>query len=219
MQLYLDGRCDEAARRFAVLSADHPEVAGLASKAASCVETPAPSRRGFLLLPSIGVQFPVHAVGWISTGFRFGILAGGHLSERTSLGFEPAVATWSTDYCGGRDFCVDLHRSVELDGSMVLLRHAGWSRGQIVFGPKLGWTFILRHNPEERTFPYVVGVQMGAKAGAFLDVTRALALGAVVDLAYVRAIGDWTSTCYSDEPDCKDMWNTFVGSVSLAALF
>jgi hypothetical protein len=114
---------------------------------------------------------------------------------------------------------LDVHRAVQLDASLVLLRHVDWSHGQFVMGPKLGWTFVLRHNPEERTFPYITGVKLGTKVGIFLAVTPSMTVGSVLDLDYLRAAGDWTSTCFYGEPDCRDMWNTFVGSVALAMLF
>ncbi len=175
-------------------------------------------RRGFLLLPYVGLQFPVHAIGWIASGVRFGTLLGGHLSKNLSLAGEPAISLWSFSFCQDQTYCIDVHRAVQLDASAALLRHVAWPRTELVFGPKAGWAVVLRHNPREITYPYVNGPQLGARMGLFLVVTHFLAVGVVVDLSYIRAYSKSKNRCFSAEPDCNDAVNTVLGSLTLAVL-
>jgi hypothetical protein len=177
-------------------------------------------RRGFLFAPYAGVQFGVAGPAWMSYAFRSGALLGGHLSRDFSLAAEPAVATWGFLGCdSSHSTCVEPHHAVQLDAAAVLLRHVSRSRFELVFGPKLGWSVVLRNNYAERTYLFVNGPQIGAKLGLFESGASWIALGVVVDLAYTRSYKS-SSRCFgAGDADCNDTKNTAFGALSAAFLF
>jgi hypothetical protein len=191
------------------------EMEGLRDPAAAALPS---VERGFLLVPYAGWQFPVNGPGWFAPAFRFGTLIGGHLSRSTSLSGEPAFATWSFAGCGS---CGEPHHAAQLDASATLLRHVSWSRTELVFGPKLGWSIVLRNNFDEHTFMFVNGPQVGAKMGVFVALSRWAALGVAIDLAYTRSRAS-DSRCFETngvgELDCNNTKNTAFGALSAALL-
>jgi hypothetical protein len=202
-----------------------PETAPKAAPTSEVTPPPAraadarpPFRRGFLLLPHAGLQFPVHAVGWFASGLRVGVLLGGHLGKNLSLAGEPALSIWSFSFCQGQPDCLYAHRAVQLELSASLLRHVAWPRAEVVLGPRAGWALVLRHNPREVTYPYVDGPLFGARAGGFLALTGVLTVGVVIDLAYIRAAATSENGCFYGEPDCNEATNTVLGSLTFAAL-
>jgi hypothetical protein len=102
---------------------------------------------------------------------------------------------------------------------VTLLGHVRGARADFIFGPKLGWSIVLRDSAYAgRTYPFVNGLQMAAKMGVFLPRANRLAVGLVLDLAYIRAVRRQSYLCFSGEPDCSDTQNTALGSVTLALL-
>jgi hypothetical protein len=186
-------------------------------------------RRGFLALPYAGWQFPIHAVSWVSSAVRVGVILGGHLSENLSLGGELAFATWEFRPWN------DDHRASQFDVNAALLRHVGWSWGEFMIGPKLGWSAVLRRDDSEDAKAFINGLQIGGKIGLLITVSDSVALGVVVDLAYIRSVTDFSSasclwdydrsrSSYSDEQyvheeGCNETANTVLGSLAGALLF
>jgi len=177
---------------------------------------------GFLLVPYFGLQFPVQAAGWISSGLRVGALIGGHLSRRISLSAEPAFATWTFTGCDASHFNCSLtmtHRAAEFDLGVTLLGHVRRSKVEIVFGPRIGWSIVLRENFYGRTYPYVDGPQFAAKVGVFGTSSPKVAVGLMLDLAYTRSL-PFSSSCLSGEGGaCSATKNTFGGALTGALLF
>jgi hypothetical protein len=199
-------------------------IAGDVDASAPCRDT-APEavpalRRGFLFAPAAGVQFAVHGPAWISYAFRSSALLGGHLTKDLSLSAEPAVATWAFSGCDGSQYsCGEPHHAVQLEAGAVLLRHVSRARFELVFGPKLGWSVILRNNYAERTYMFVNGPEVGAKVGLFGVGASWIGLGVVADLTYTRSYKS-SSRCFgTGELDCNDTKNTAVGALSAALLF
>jgi hypothetical protein len=194
------------------------EMEGLRDPTAYRAATVPSFERGFLLVPYAGWQFPVNGPGWFASAFRFGTLIGGHLSRNIFLGGEPAFATWSFAGCGS---CGEPHHAAQLDASATLLGHVSWSRTELVFGPKLGWSIVLRNNFDEHTFMFVNGPQIGTKMGVFVALSRWVALGVAIDLAYTRS-RESDSRCFETngvgELDCNNTKNTAFGALSAALL-
>jgi hypothetical protein len=207
---------------------DRPD--GAADALAADADALPPFRRGLLVLPFVGLQIPLDAASWISTGYRFGSLLGGHLSENISLGAELAFATWTWDtpaYDGWDIPGVTLtHRAGQVDVGAVLLRHAGLSWGEVIFGPRLGGAMIFRRDLEGSLRTFVNGWQAGMKLGVLMALSRSLALGAAVDFSYVLNPIETEANCFAyetgstpDSPRCPDTRNTFLGSLTAAMLF
>jgi hypothetical protein len=175
-------------------------------------------RRGFLFLPYAGTQFPIHGPDWISYSFRTGALLGGHLTKNFSLSGEPAVATWAFCNSSGNS-CAFPHHAVELDAAAVLLRHVYGPRAHFFFGPKLGWSVVLRNNYAERTYMFVNGPQLGAKMGVFETSSNWISLGLVADVAYTRSYKSSSRCLGADDVDCNDTKNTAFVALSAALLF
>jgi hypothetical protein len=185
-------------------------------------------RRGFLALPYAGWQFPMSAAYWISSGFRVGSLLGGHLSKSLSLSGEIAFATWTwdrpatwNDPGGG-----DSHRAAQVDLGISLLRHVGWSWGEIIFGPRFGGAMIFRHDAQEDNRIFVNGFQAGLKIGLLKALSDSQALGLVADFSYTINPVETEADCFfyesassPGEPNCTKTRNTFLGSLAAAMLF
>jgi hypothetical protein len=185
-------------------------------------------RRGFLALPYAGWQFPMSAAYWISSGFRFGSLLGGHLSKNLSLSGEIAFATWTwdrpatwNDPGGGEG-----HRAAQVDLGISLLRHVGWSWGEIIFGPRFGGAMIFRHDAQEDNRIFVNGFQAGLKIGLLKALSDSQALGLVADFSYTINPVETEADCFfyesassPGEPNCTKTRNTFLGSLAAAMLF
>jgi hypothetical protein len=176
-------------------------------------EAPFAFRRGFLVLPYVGLQFPVDAASWISTAYRFGSLLGGHLSENISLGAELAFATWS--------WHMSDNRAGQVDIGATLLRHVDGSLGEFVVGPKLGRTLILRNDAKDDPRIFVNGWNMGVKLGLLLATPGSMAVGVVADLSYIINPVETDATCSYDEgSDCtRATRTTLLGSLAMAMLF
>lgn len=170
-------------------------------------------RRGFLLVPYGGWQFPLRGPDWMKSAFRFGSLIGGHLSRNFSLSGEPAFSTWS--FLGN-------HHAAQIDASITLLGHISGSRTEFVVGPRLGWSMVLRNNFDEHTYPFVNGVQYGGKAALFMAMSDQSGLGIVLDVAFTRSY-ESDSRCFESngvgELDCNQTNNTAFGALSGALLF
>jgi hypothetical protein len=191
-----------------------PADAGESVDTAACDRDLSPSfRRGFLVLTYAGWQFPVEAAAWITNGYRFGGLLGGHLSEHLSLSADLGFATWTWNR--------NNHRAGQFDVGATLLLHAGGPRAEIIVGPKLGKALIFRNDYNENTHVYVNGWQMGVKAGVLLALSGAMALGIVADLSYTINPVELDASCfYNESSDCtRDTRHTVLGSLAAAVLF
>jgi hypothetical protein len=171
-------------------------------------------RRGVLVLPYAGWQFPVQGPAWMMmSSFRFGTLVGGRLSRNVSLSFETAFSSWT--FLGN-------HHTAQFDNGATLLYHVSGSRTELIFGPKLAWSVVLRNNFDERTYPFVNGVQIGAKLGLFVALHEGVALGMMLDLANTRSSTE-DSRCFESngigELDCNQTDSTAFAAVSGGIFF
>jgi hypothetical protein len=170
-------------------------------------------RRGVLVLPYAGWQFPVQGPAWMMhSSFRFGMLVGGRLSGNVSLSFEPAFSSWA----------FGTHHTAQFDNGATLLYHVSGSRTELFFGPKLAWSVVLRNNFDEHTYAYVNGIQIGAKAGLFVALHEGVALGFMLNLANTQS-NTSDSSCFgsngSGEVDCNQTDSTALAAVSGGIFF
>jgi hypothetical protein len=194
----------------------------------SSLPAPRSFERGLLLLPYVGLQFPIAAIGWISSGFRLGTLIGGHLSEKVSLSTELAFATWTWDVRTSWDAGAPMEsrRAGQVDIGTTMLRHASVPWGEVIFGPKLGGTMMLRHEPGDVLRTYVNGWLAGLKMGVLVTLSRSTAVGIVADFSAIVNPIETEADCFTGEEGnsigssrCTRARTTLLGSVSAAALF
>jgi hypothetical protein len=172
-------------------------------------------RRGLVLLPYVGVQFPVKGADWISTGYRIGTLIGGHLNERFSLNAELGFATWTWESSG------DSHHAGQLDVALTFLHHVATSWGGFIVGPRAGRALVFRNDGSDDPTVFINGWLLGGKFGLLASVPGDLAVGFVVDLSYiVNPVKPGAYCYYSENYECSSQTrNTFLGSLAATVLF
>lgn len=168
-----------------------PPAATIAPTRSAEVDTSPPFRRGLLLMPQVGFEYPLlNSAKRLGTGYRFGALIGGHLNKDYSLGVEPVFGMGKAVgwYDDNSDQPGEGYNSFE--GTLCLLRHVALAWGEFMVGPKLGARYV--HNKgiygdyDDTSF----SPQIGAKAGVlWAPAASPVALGFVLDLSYMRLSG------------------------------
>lgn len=177
-------------------------------------------RRGFLLMPYGGMQYrfkgPTDRL-WdcrpavcrasqqerFQPAYRVGVIVGGHLTETWSLGGEFGFATWKLFENDVTVFPASVPglRVYQFDFDATALHHYRWSRGDVVAGPKVGWS-VLRGSIWPIDF-HSSGPLVGARVGLLVAPAGWVSLGLFADLAYLH---------------CLDTHNV-LGFLAAAALF
>lgn len=174
-------------------------------------------------MPYLGWQFPISGAYWISSGFRFGSLLGGHLTDKVSLSGELGFATWSWDIPQSWDYYTsESRRAVQMDIGINLLRHIVLSWGEWIVGPKFGGVMMFRHDNQDDIRTFVNGLQAGLKLGLLRKMSDTMALGVVTDFSYTVNPVKTDAECFYNEPgygSCNDTTSTFLGSVMAAMMF
>lgn len=166
------------------------------------IPTPPSSRRGLLVLSYVGEQYASNGPSdplWdcrpaacgplpqkrFQTARRFGLMVGRHIAENYSIAGEFGFATWGLyeNYVFASDSPpVHLY---QLDFDATAFRHLRWSWGEVIVGPKLGFS-LLRGS----LFPidaHSNAPLLGARLGLLIAPTGWVSLGLLADMAYLRA--------------------------------
>lgn len=170
--------------------------------------------RGGIAIPFIGVQTLQGDSGEnMEPGLRLGILGGGYLTPRISLGVEVALDWMNPGAPLDRGDYVHFMGSA----SVSPLYHLPLAQGaaEFVFGPKLGiwYTYQYMRAPAVfgTTFPSVTGTGygpvLGLNAGFFLPVSAKTATGFVISYEF-RDISESCATT-NDFKVCSDRGDGF----------
>jgi hypothetical protein len=176
--------------------------------------TEPPYRRGFLMMPYLGLNVPVGSTSdVISTGLRLGGIFGGHVGRFLSLNGEMTIDILNYDTGSGVSATA---ASVDLAFSPFF--HFGTPQLEFVVGPKLGFfatTVTFSESGYQDSTYSGSGLAYGFNAGVFIPLGR-IAIGGLFNFTgrgYSRWCINDSSTNYSqvctDNPGGPD--DKFIG--------
>jgi len=155
-------------------------------------------RRGFLLMPYLGVNVPVgDTSNGMSTGLRLGGLMGAMVGPFVSLNGELTIDILNPDTPSGMSVT-----EVEADLAFSPLFHLSLPGLELVAGPKIGF-FALSGSVSYSSSTYSdttysgSGVAYGFNTGVFIPIVGRLAIGGLLGYT-VRSF----SSCDSGSTDC-----------------